>query len=161
KGFLFPPSFAAQEGRALITKVHCTRPDHAEDWESTAVQMRTQLQKQVFGDFPRLGKLDAKLGKSQITDGVQTRTLLLYPEPAMPLPAVLKSKPVKGRVPACIVLHLEGKAEALKHPLAAALLDKGWLVIAPDLRGTGETRPAKDAIAGAPDHNTAEHAIWV
>src|SRR6185369_7958142 len=49
---------------------------------------------------------------------------------------------------------------ALQHPLAAALLEAGWSVLAPDLRATGETRPANDTIGGAPDHNSAEHALW-
>jgi pimeloyl-ACP methyl ester carboxylesterase len=64
-------------------------------------------------------------------------------------------------VPACLLLHLGGKGEALKHPLAAALLDKGWTVVAPDLRATGTLHPAGDAIVGAPDHNSAEHGVWV
>ncbi|MCI0459347.1 MAG: hypothetical protein L0Z62_20550, partial [Gemmataceae bacterium] len=29
------------------------------------------------------------------------------------------------------------------------------------LRATGETRPANDAIRQAPDHNSAEHSLWV
>jgi hypothetical protein len=75
---------------------------------------------------------------------------------------VVRSKPGgKGKDPACVLLHLGGKAEALKHPLAAALIEKGWVVVAPDLRATGTLHPAGDAIVGAPDHNSAEHAVWV
>src|SRR5262249_59254807 len=55
----------------------------------------------------------------------------------------------------------DGKEEALKHPLAAALSAKGWAVAALDLRATGSLRPPSDAIGGAPDHNSAEHAVWV
>jgi dienelactone hydrolase len=160
RGFLFPPTFAAREGRALIAKTHSTKPDHVEAWESTAVQMRGQL-KEVLGGFPRLGKPDGKMGEPITADGTHTKTLYLWPEPKMPLPAVVKSKPVKGRVPACILLHLDGKTEALQHPLARGLLDRGWTVIAPDLRGTGETRPAHDGIRDAPDHNSAEHGLWI
>jgi dienelactone hydrolase len=161
RGFLFPPSFAAREGRALVAKLDANRPDHVEDWESTAVHWRTQLRKQVFGDFPRPPKPAAQVGKPEMKDGLVTTPVLLHPELKMPVPALVRFKPSKGRVPACLLLHLEGKAEALKHPLAVALLQKGWTLIAPDLRGTGETRPEHDAIAGAPDHNSAEHALWV
>jgi pimeloyl-ACP methyl ester carboxylesterase len=35
------------------------------------------------------------------------------------------------------------------------------VVLAPDLRGTGETRPVRAAVAQAPDHNSAEHALWI
>jgi dienelactone hydrolase len=162
KGFLFPPSLAARESRVVLAKVQANKPDHSEDWESTAFFMRTQLRKRVFGDFPKLPKRDAKVGKPERKEGIQTTPVLLHPEPNLPLPALLRFKPgVKGRVPACILLHLDGKAEALKHPLAAALMDKTWVVVAPDLRGTGETRPERDAVRGAPDHNSAEHGLWI
>jgi dienelactone hydrolase len=162
KGFLFPPTFAAREGRALVRSVEAVRADHAEAWESTAVFMRSRLRKDVFGNFPRPPRPDAKLGKTETHGGVRATALVLHPEPTMPLPALLRSPTgVKGRLPACVLLHLGGKAEALRHPLAASLLAKGWAVLAPDLRGTGETKPANGAIAGAPDHNSTEHALWV
>jgi dienelactone hydrolase len=161
KGFLFPPSFAARTAAALLARP-AFKPGHADDWESTAVQMRTQLRKQVFGDFPRPPKPEARLGKAETADGVRTTPLLLHPEPKMPLPALLRARDgAEGRAPVCVLLHLDGKAEALKLPLAAALVNKGWAVAAPDLRATGETRPARDAVAGAPDHNSAEHALWL
>ncbi len=124
--------------------------------------MRTQLRKEVFGDFPTTPRPAGKLGKPKTADGIQTVSLLLEPEPGVPLPAVLKFKRgQRGRVPVCVLLHLDGGAEALKHPLAGALLDKGWEVIAPDLRATGATKPARDDVRDAPDHNSAEHALWV
>jgi dienelactone hydrolase/pimeloyl-ACP methyl ester carboxylesterase len=161
KGFLFPPSFAAREGQALIAKIHAAKLDHVEAWESTAVHMRSQLRKEILGDFPTPPKPNAKLGTPSTKDNIRTTPLVIYPEPKLPVPALVRYKPVKGRVPACILLHLGGKAEALKHPLAAALLEKNYSVIAPDLRGIGETRPAHDAIVGAPDHNSAEHGLWI
>jgi dienelactone hydrolase len=162
KGFLFPPTLAAREGRALLAKLSKSKPDHEEDWESLAVEMRRRLQRQVFGDLPKPPKPVAKLGKPETANKVRTVTVLLHPQANMPLPAILKGRTdAKGPVPACILLHLEGKAESLKHPLTAALLDRNWTVLAPDLRATGETRPANDAIRGAPDHNSTEHALWL
>jgi dienelactone hydrolase len=162
RGFLFPPSFAAREARTLLAKQNARPPDHAEDWESTAVDIRTQLRKQVFGDFPTLPKPEATLGTPDVTGDFQTTSVLLHPEPDLPLPALLRSKRGgEGRAPVCVLLHLDGKAEALKHSLAAALLEKRCTVVAPDLRATGETRPEHDAIAGAPDHNSTEHALWI
>src|SRR5262249_44365081 len=63
--------------------------------------------------------------------------------------------------PAFLLLHLDGKAEALKTPLSAALVQQGATVAAVDLRATGTTKPPRDAIAGASDHNSAEHALWL
>jgi dienelactone hydrolase len=160
-GFLFPPSFAAREARALLAKAQRAKPSHTEEWEATAVYLRGQLRKEVFGDFPKAPRPAATLGKVISYGEVQTTPWVLTPEPGMPLPALLRVRPGAGKTPACVLLHLDGKDEALKHPLAAALLEKGWAVLAPDLRGTGETRSDKDAIGGAPDHNSAEHALWL
>jgi dienelactone hydrolase len=162
KGFLFPPTFAAREAARLQTALASRKPDHVQAWESVAVYTRHQLEKAVFGGFPMLPEPKAQLGKTDLADGISTTGLVLQPEPGMPLPAIMKSKAGgTDRRPACILLHLDGKTEALRHPLAGALVDKGWTVVAPDLRATGETQPANDAVAGAPDHNSAEHGLWI
>jgi dienelactone hydrolase len=161
KSFLFPPSFAAREARQHLAKLTDNKPKHTEDWESTAVFLRHQLRKQVLGEFPKLPKPDVAASKPTMADGIQTATLVLTPEPGLPLPTVLRHKQSEKRQPACVLLHLGGKDDALQHPVASALVDKGWLVAAPDLRGTGETRAEHDAILGVPDHNTAEHALWL
>jgi dienelactone hydrolase len=162
KGYLLLPEYARREGERLRARLDEHRPDHPEDWESTAVQMRSQLRRQVLGDFPKLPRPVAQLGRSGTTDGVTTTPLVLQPEPDLPLPAVLLGKQgLKGPIPACLLLHLDGKAEALKHPLAGALVQQSWTVVAPDLRATGSGQPPDDAIAGAPDHNSAEHGLWV
>ena len=88
--------------------------------------------------------------------------LTMNTEPGLAMPALVRYRAgAAGKVPACLLLHLDGKDAALKHPQAAALLDAGWVVIAPDLRGTGETQPKGEAIGGAADHHSAEHAVWL
>jgi dienelactone hydrolase len=160
-GFLFLPAFARWEADALL-RTAAARPDHVEDWESSAVHRRAVLRKQVLGDFPNLPRPEALLGKAETAGEVTTTPLVLTPEPDLPLHAVLRSRAgAKGRAPVCVLLHLDGKAAALDHPLAAALLERGWAVAAPELRATGEMRPPHDAIGGAPDHNSAEHGLWL
>jgi dienelactone hydrolase len=163
KGFLYPPSLAAREAKMLLAKYAGPKADHAEDWESTAVYLRTQLRKQVFGDFPATPALTAKAQPVEKDGDVRTVPLVLSPEPDMPLPVLhrYKDEASNARLPACVLLHLDGKAAALKHPLAAALVAGGWAVSAPDLRATGDTKPPGGAIAGAPDHHSAEHALWL
>lgn len=161
KGFLYPPTLAAREAKALLARWDDHKPDHAEEWESTAVHQRSRLRK-LFGEPPAVARPAMKLVRETSADGLTTRALLLQPEPDLPLPVLHRVK--KGTAAprkACVLLHLDGKAEALKHPFARGLLDAGWAVFAPDLRATGETRPNGDAVAGAPDHNSAEHALWV
>jgi cephalosporin-C deacetylase-like acetyl esterase len=160
--FLLLPAFAAREARSLLRKWDALKPMHAEDWESTAVHTRAQLRQQVFGDFPKPPRPSAELGKRTTAGGIATLPVLVRTDPGMSLPVTLKFPAgLKGRLPVCVLLHLDGKEEALKHPLAQALLDQQWEVAAPDLRATGSTKPAGDAIAGAPDHNSTEHALWV
>jgi dienelactone hydrolase len=160
-GFLFLPAFARRQAESLL-RAAAARPDHVEDWESTAVHLRKVLRKDVLGDFPPLPRPAALVGKATTADGVTTTPLVLHPEPGLPLHADLQSRPASGdKAPACVLLHLDGRAEALKHPLAAALLARGCMVLAPDLRATGTMRPPHDAIAGAPDHNSAEHGLWL
>lgn len=162
KGFLFPPSFAGREGRYLVARIEDRKPDHVQEWEATAGSIRERLIKNVFGENPKLPKPIAKLVKSGVENDVTTSKLLLHPEPGMPLPVILKGKsPGQGKQPTCILLHLQGKQQALEHPLSAALLKKGWLIVAPDLRSTGETAPKRTPLRGASDHNSAEHALWV
>ena len=162
KTFLLLPAFAARAGRDLLRKFDTLKPKHSEDWESTAIYMRAQLRKQVFGDFPKPPRPAAASGQRTTAGGIATVPLLLPTEAGLALPVTLRfPAALKGRLPCCVLLHLDGAAEALKHPLAQALLAQQWEVVAPDLRATGSTKPAHDAVAGAPDHNSAEHALWV
>jgi dienelactone hydrolase len=160
--FLFPPTFAAREAKILLAPFADKKRDHKEAWEAAAVVMRDRLRTEVFGDFPKLPKQTAQPGKPEDADGVRTGMVQLQSEPGMPLPTLLRFKPsIKGKLPTCVLLHLDGKAEALKHTLAATLVNAGWIVVSPDLRATGDTKPAGGVVAGAPDHNSAEHAILV
>ncbi len=124
--------------------------------------LRAHLRTEVFGGFPKAPPVGGKLGDIDEKDGVRTAPLQLEPEPGMPLSVLLRWKPgSKGKLPACLLLHLDGKAEALKHPLAAALIDKGVTVVAPDLRATGEGKMENDVVHGTPDHTSSERAVWV
>jgi dienelactone hydrolase len=161
--FFTPPRHAAS--LAQVIEAFTTRrwkAEHQEEWESTAVSLRKNVTRRIFGQFPKVQPPDARLGKSVEKDNKRSTPVMLQAEPGLALHVDVwtRLKPTAGQL-ACILLHLDGKASALKHPLAEALVDKGWFVAAPDLRATGESKPANDAIAGAPDHNSAEHALWI
>lgn len=162
KAFVYPPSLAYREGQLVLARPENRAPDHEQAWESTAMDKRNQLRRQIFGDFPVLPeRRTARPGKLTTDGGIATMPAVVYPEPNMPVPLVMRWRTVRRDIhPACVLLHLDGKAAALEHPLAAVLLERGWMVVAADLRATGETRPQNDAIRDAPDHNSAEHALW-
>src|SRR5262249_46479353 len=97
KGYLLLPEFAARQALSLLAKFSERKPDHAEDWESTAVHLRTQLKK-VLGDWPKLPQPRAAFGKVETANDVVTTPLALTPEAGLPLLAVLKNKQgVKGK----------------------------------------------------------------
>jgi len=160
-GYVLLPEFAAREGTALVTAASIV-PDHVQAWESTAAAKRDQLQRLILGDFPSAARPAARLGKATTAGNVQTTPVIFQPEADLPIPALLRARSDREPGgPACILLHLDGKSHALRHPLAGALLARNWTILAPDLRATGETQPGQVAIAGAPDHNSAEQALWL
>lgn len=184
KGYLYPPTFAAREGRALLERFTSRPPDHPEEWESTAANIRGQLRQRVLGETPKALRPVGKFGTGALIDRIPTIKLSLEPEaapqvvrgssqvvrgspdpapqPGLTLPVLMQSKPgIEGRQPACVLLHLDGQTQALQHPLAKNLRDRKWLILAPNLRATGDWKAPGDAIRDASDHNSAEHALWV
>jgi cephalosporin-C deacetylase-like acetyl esterase len=159
--FVLLPDFAVRASRPLIGHANAARPDHREAWESTAMDWRARLQR-ILGESPTR-RSDGKPGEATTEGTLRTQPLIIHSEPDLPVPALWRSRTNRaaGNHPACILLHVDGKRQALAHPMAAALLERGWSVLAPDLRATGETRPANDTVAGAPDHNSAEHGLWI
>lgn len=159
--FLFPPDLAAQKADRLLRWEKLARLDHLEAWEAQSALMRTNLD-EVLHASPPSSKREGKWGnKTQDTSDLTTQTLILTPEPGIDLDITARFRAIRGKRPACVLLHLDGKDAALKHPLAEALLGKGWAVYAPDLRATGAAKPARDGIRDAPDHNSCEHALWI
>jgi dienelactone hydrolase len=159
--WLYPPTFAARVGHELADKADGLAPRHVEEWESSAVELRGRLRK-LLGDIPTPPRPVTRPASPPPASDMQIAPLRLTGEADMPIPlwVVSRTTPAQHR-PAAVLLHLDGKASALKHPITRALAEAGWLLALPDLRATGELKPPSDAIAQAPDHNSAEHAIWI
>ena len=162
-GFLFPPTFAAAEGKALSAKASKLLPNHAEMWQANAILLRDDLKK-LLGELPKVpqpkgAKLDALPPENKL-EGVTTTA---KSEGDLPIPMTIRGKTSKELFTGsmCILLNLEGRVASEKHPLLPALVAKGYTVVMPDLRGTGDTKLKADAVAGAIDHNSAEHALWI
>jgi dienelactone hydrolase len=159
--WLTPTTFALRIGRELLAVNFPKPPDHAEEWESTATYMRSQLRK-LLGDTPAPPRPAAALGRSATADGVTTMPLMLTPEPGLPLDVTLRAPAAEGgKRSLAVLLHLDGRQAALQHPLAAAFINAGWAAAAPNLRATGDARPPQDSVRDAADHNAAEHALWI
>jgi hypothetical protein len=80
-------------------------------------------------------------------------------EPGISLPVTVERGDL--RQPMVVLLHEEGAAVALKSPVADALRKKGAGLVGLDLRATGSLAVAGERIGLAPDHNSAEWAMWL
>jgi hypothetical protein len=60
-----------------------------------------------------------------------------------------------------VLLNLDGGEAARTSPLAAELRQRGCNLVTLDLRATGELAHPKNTIGRAPDHNSAQWAIWM
>jgi cephalosporin-C deacetylase-like acetyl esterase len=159
--FVFPFTFAHQEAMRLLEPHRKRAADHKEAWESQAMLLRALL-REVLGGLPPLPPTPAEQGTPTEAAEVSTTPVVLEAEAGLPLSVRLRSRrDQKGKAPACVVLHFDGKAAALDHPLTAALVEKGWVVATADLRATGASKMAGEAIAGAADHHSAEHGVWI
>jgi dienelactone hydrolase len=160
KTFMLMPDFVHEQARQGADKL--PKLDHRERWEADALLMRSRLEDRIFGGFPR--RVRWTVGAIELSGGlgIVSQELVLYPEPDMPVPAVLVHRQEhNGPLPTAILLDPAGKKTALASALACSMLKTGWRVLALDLRATGETAVANDAIAGAPDHNSVEWSVWM
>src|SRR5262249_6091311 len=87
------------------------------------------------------------LGKSRLT-GMTVDRLRVETEPGVTVPALLliPAGDGKPKVPVVVAVSQHGKEAFLRHRAddIARLLVGGVAVCLPDVRGTGETRPAND-----------------
>jgi dienelactone hydrolase len=158
--WMTPTAFAKHTGKALLKQNFPKTPDHAEDWESTAVYMRSQLAK-VLGPMPALPK-DVKLSADKLTVGSGRAAgplRHLSTEPGVVIGGTYSAPAGEAKaLPACIVLHFDGGKAAAEHPIAAALARSGWTIVQPELRGSGPPTD-RGGVRGAPDHNVAEQGV--
>jgi hypothetical protein len=60
-----------------------------------------------------------------------------------------------------VLIDLEGAEKAGASGLATELRRAGWSLALPELRATGRYAWTRDKVGRAPDHNTAEWALWL
>jgi alpha-beta hydrolase superfamily lysophospholipase len=154
------PAFVQDQGKRKLERI--VRADHRERFEADAALMKTRLETEVFGGFPRTVPWStAPLKGSEGTDTRQ-ELFVLYPEPDMPVPCtIVRRKNQDGALPTVILIEPAGMDAALNTRLAHQLLDRGWQLLALDLRATGQTAVSNEKIRDAIDHNSAEWAIWM
>ena len=160
KDFLTPPLFAARVGREMVATANKLAPTHPEMWEATALNSRASLAR-LLGANAAIAKPATSMGVGVGSGELETQRYTIRAEEGMALAATVQSKRQNAKSPAALVLHIDGEDAARKHAVVATLLKAGYAILTADLRGTGAGKAKADAIAGAPDHNSAEHGLWV
>lgn len=146
------PRFAAAEGRKLVAAKPL--PTTREGWRTEAEARRKALVETVFGGFPTVPPIAPS---SALLGGI--KVLTFESEPGVSLGARTVSG--KEAVPLVIVIDLDGAESADAGALTKAIDHAGWRSLSVDLRATGRQAVPGDKIGQAPDHNSAEWAIWI
>lgn len=111
-------------------------------------QIRTVVQVRRWSDLP---PVDSESGEVQSAEGYRVEPIILSRGERIKLPALLLTSEGAGlspdeTAPPILYLHAEGKQHALADDGGAmALVDKGHVVLALDVRGIGETTPSAKA----------------
>ncbi|MGE3818971.1 MAG: acetylxylan esterase [Isosphaeraceae bacterium] len=150
------PRFALAEGRKALKDVR--RPKDAEEWRNSVAPGRlVNLIDRVLGGFPSVAPVVPKVTRPE---GGSVARIDFESEPGVSLTARVELGTRAGR-PLAIVLNLEGEDVSLRGPTVAEARKRGWGIVTLDLRGTGRLAWGSDRIAGVPDHNTSEWAMWI
>jgi sugar lactone lactonase YvrE/cephalosporin-C deacetylase-like acetyl esterase len=152
KDFMTIPEFAARAGADLL--VPRAEPGTADAWAKAAGGMRTALRDRALGGFPAPRQDWPKTAAKVEGRG---RVVTFTPEPGITLAATIEP----GKGPPVVLLDLGGAEAARKGPLYAALKADGATVVTLDLRATGGQAVGSERVGRAPDHNSAEWALWL
>ena len=150
RDFATVPKFAAAEGKKLLAAKK--PPASAGEWTKQSEALRAVLKEKVFHAAG-----DDVVSVSRATkDGVE-----FTPEGGSGVWLDARVKPGEKTAPLVVLLNLDGAEKAAAGPLADAVRKAGWGLVTLDLRGTGKLAPPGDKIGRAPDHNSAQWALWL
>ncbi len=149
------PQFAADRSREVLAG--WKSPDDRAGWDGLSKLLADDLREKVFGGFPspadvsEAAKQAAQPGPWTIRFAPESNiNITIHHQPAEPASAKT-----------AVLLNLDGAAAAQKSPVAESLRKAGWNLVTVDLRATGIYSVNGDKIGRAPDHNSAEWAMWI
>lgn len=103
-------------------------------------ELRKTIVDELFGGFPGRSPLDARNRGKAENERFTIEKVTFKGEVHMPIPAlVLTPKDGRKTHPAVVFVDPAGKSHACASERVTELLDMGYAVLAPDLRGFGET----------------------
>ena len=145
------PKFAAAEARKLLKARESRRN---KNWELEKAHLRKVLAEDLFGGFPKAESLELEIAKQN-----DSRQITFSPEQGITLIALQRFAARKDRV--LILIDLAGGAAAAESAQTKEALEAGWSVVTLDLRATGKLAWSRDKVGRAPDHTSAQWALWI
>lgn len=145
------PKFAAKQGRLLLQGRNAEAPD----WIRRAAFLRKRLDQVVLG-----GTKPALSMKSH-NGSAPAESMTIEPEPGIRLSLARSEAGALRRAGVVLVLQMQGDAHPEERALITSLEQTGRAVFTLSLRATGKNAIPGDAIGRAPDHNSAEWAMWL
>lgn len=120
----------------------------------------------ALGPFPLDGPTSApRVSRHLVLDGISAQRVELESELGMPLDAVLilPDNFSDDLAPVLVALDEGGKCQALTSPDVQQAMERGWAVLLPDLRGTGESDASEFELASAAwmlDRDLLNQRVW-
>jgi sugar lactone lactonase YvrE/cephalosporin-C deacetylase-like acetyl esterase len=148
KDFMTIPKFAAAEGKKL---------QEAADGLISAEKLwdtRGRLARSLGEETNGIGPIGAQAKNNP--DG--SRTLQWNPAPGVTLTGLLEPGTPGVTV---VLINMNGAEAARKGKFYAAAKRAGVRIATFDLRATGPLSPDRNRVGRAPDHNSAEWALWL
>ena len=130
------PKFAAREGRTLVERIQT--PASREAWEVMASGMRARLDHQV-------------LGGTKPNGGTRQPVTPVFPD---------DPQTAEPQGPVTLLVSIPDVPENSDSFVQTFLSEEEAPVVQVHLRATGPNAQPNDTIGRAPDHNTAEWALW-
>ena len=138
-------------------------PGDLDGWQAQRERMLGTLKHDIFGDFPDRTQVKRARVRDVSWQGHRLEHWILETEPDLPVPAVLcipKDAAAGERRPAVLLVDENGKQFAFRRGMIRSLVDAGFVVLAIDVRGTGETAGTVPNYSGAHDFNLSNYSLF-
>lgn len=143
------------------------QPRDVDEWRELKRNQQNRLRDEILGGLPDTQNYKKKLVRTLKHNGHMVEHWTFEPEPGIVVPAVLCSPQdtaAGDKRPAVIIVDENGKRAAFERGIVDALIDHGFVVLAIDYRGTGETAGTVPAIGfgpAMPEYNLTNYSLFV
>jgi sugar lactone lactonase YvrE/dienelactone hydrolase len=157
KDFMTIPKFAEQEAKKLLAAGPV--PVTGDEWKQQYERARKTLIEKTLGGFPRV-KPDVLPHKGDPSGSAYFLTT--EPGIACRVEQVSDRRAPSPKKPTLVILlDTNGGNSEARRSIQRAAVDAGWTTLTLDLRSTADSAAAKERVGRAPDHNSAEWALWL